>query len=145
MHDFAGCGRNGSFYSPHSATWLQNENPTIAYLTTSLRVERRAIKYYLTPTYSHDRRWHFERFSPNEFRPGQRLIERIDLRLLRALPACAGPSALLLHLRGKTFAVDGDAQLPRHVLLFFQRKPIGVVEFEAGGSHNGTALGLVTE
>ena len=78
----------------------------------------------------------------------QVLIDRRDVCLFRALPACAGPFALLLHGLFEACDIDAQPQLAPHLLLFVQRHAIGVVELEGGGSGQyaaGRGFRLVVE
>ena len=58
----------------------------------------------------------------------------------RALPTGAGALALLLHLGFEAFAIDGEAELARHLFLLVERQAVGVVELEGGRARKDAAL-----
>ena len=76
------------------------------------------------------------------------LIYRRDVYLFRALPACAGSFALLLHGLFEACDINAQPKLAPHLLLFVERHAIGVVELEGGGSGQyaaGRGFRLVVE
>ena len=68
------------------------------------------------------------------------LQRRINMRLLRTLPGSASAGALIFHSRLEAFGVNGDVQVPCHVLLLVERETVSVVELEGRRTGDHAAL-----
>src|SRR5579871_1261281 len=149
MNALAGRGRVGRLNDGHGfARVFREQNAGIAHLTASFGVEWRAVEGNFVVQERDDGGFRFECLAAHELGSRQRLIDRVYLRLVGALPARARTGALLFHLIFETFAVDGEAGFARHLFLLVESQAVGIVQLERRGTreHSGDGdFGFVLE